>query len=159
MMRVLNWFVLVISLGFGAAFANNIGVDSIEIENAWSRQTVAGMQNGVAYFTVHNNGSEADRIVAVDSPVSEVAELHTHIKDGEVMRMRQVEYIDVPANGSVNLEPGGLHVMLMGLKNPLKAGEVIPVTLKFEQAGSITIEVAVRPLGKAKNNTDEHAGH
>jgi copper(I)-binding protein len=73
--------------------------------------------------------------------------LHTTIKEGDVMRMRQVQSIDVPAGGSTELRPGGLHVMLIGLAQPLVQGTKIPLTLSFERAGTVTVEVMVEAAG------------
>ena len=74
-------------------------------------------------------------------------ELHTHIRDGDVMRMRPVNDIPVPANGEVSLQPGGLHLMLIGLARPLNDGQSIPVSLRFERAGEVTVELAVQAAG------------
>src|SRR5690606_10830983 len=91
------------------------------------------------------------------SPVAETAELHTHIKDGEVMRMRPVEAIEVPAGGSVTLKPGGDHVMLMSLRAPLKEGETFPLTLIFEHRGSREVDVTVKSVGATGH--ESHGGH
>jgi copper(I)-binding protein/predicted peroxiredoxin len=102
--------------------------------------------SGIVYMVIHNNGSTADKLVAAKSDVSEVAELHDHaMDDNGVMRMRPVPegYIEIPANGSVELKSGGLHVMLINLNEALKAGEMFPLTLKFEEFGEVVINVPV----------------
>ena len=95
-----------------------------------------------------NSGAAADALVAAELPVAARAELHTHIKDGDVMRMRQVSSIDVPAGGTVNLQPGGLHIMLIDLKEPLRQGETFPLTLTFAKAGKVTVYVPVKSPGE-----------
>ncbi len=122
----------------------------ITIEGGWSRSTPEMMDgSGIVYMVIHNNGSTADKLVAAKSDVSEVAELHTHtMDDNGVMRMRPVPegYIEIPANGSVELKSGGLHVMLINLNEALKVGETFPLTLKFEEFGEVVIDVPVKDV-------------
>ena len=98
-------------------------------------------------MTLQNAGSTADRLLKAESPVAANAELHTHVKDGDAMRMRPVNDVPVPAGGTTKLEPGGYHIMLIGLKQPLKEGERLPLTLTFEKAGKISIDVPVQKAG------------
>jgi copper(I)-binding protein len=116
----------------------------IVLDNAFARATPGSATVGAAFLTVTNAGTSNDRLIAAASPVAGRTELHTHIKDGEIMRMRPVEAIDVPAGGSVRLEPGGFHVMLLELKAPLRQGEAFPLTLTFAEAGSLTVSVPVK---------------
>ena len=118
----------------------------MEIQNPWARASAGMAKTGAAFMDVKNNGA-ADRVIGVSADVSETAELHTHIRDGDVMKMRRVDAIDVPAGETVRLKPGGLHVMFMGLSAPLKEGETFPLTLTFEKAGDMTVEVEVREAG------------
>lgn len=120
--------------------------DKVEIVEPWARASLAG-RNSAAYMTIVNHGAEKDELIAASSPVARVVELHTHIMDGGVMRMRQVEAIEVNAGEPAVLRPGGLHVMLIGLTRDLKAGESIPLTLRFRNAGERTIEVPVLTAG------------
>ena len=92
---------------------------------------------------LNNTGSQADALVSVSSPVAKKAEIHNHINDKGVMRMRQVAKIDVPAGKSVTLQPGGFHVMLMGLKQPLKLNDTFPVTLKYQSGRTQKITATV----------------
>ena len=96
---------------------------------------------------LENGGSQDDRLLSAASDAAMRAELHTHIQDGYAVKMRPVGSIDLPVGASTQLKPGGLHVMLMGLKAPLKQGESFPLTLSFEKAGSITIEVTIEAVG------------
>lgn len=118
------------------------------VEAPWARATSQGSRVGGAFLTVRNTGELGDRLVAAESEVADRVQLHmTRMEDG-VMQMRQVEGgIDVPAGGVTELKPGSFHVMLMGLKAPLQEGASFPVTLTFERAGSVTIEVPIRAAG------------
>lgn len=104
-----------------------------------------GGANSAAYMVIRNTGSAADKLVKAASNVAQTVELHTvEMKDG-VMQMRPVEGgIDIPANGEVQLKPGGFHVMLIGLKQDLKAGEKVALTLEFEKAGALDVQADVR---------------
>jgi copper(I)-binding protein len=96
---------------------------------------------------VRNTGAAADRLVAVSSPAAAKVELHLHINDKGVMKMREVQGYDVPAKGSFELKPGGAHLMFVDIRRPLKEGETLPVKLKFEKAGEISAEFRVGRLG------------
>ncbi len=155
--RIGTGIVLALSLT-AAAWSADYTAGDIAIDHPWSRATVQGMANGVGYFEMHNQGDQADRLVSVSSPVAKRAELHVHEKDGDVMRMRQVDDIEIPAGDKVMLEPGGLHVMLMKLKKPLEQDSTFPLTLEFEHSGSVEIEVHVDAMGKARSH-DHHDHH
>lgn len=131
----------------------------IKIENAWARATPGLARNGGAYFVAKNEGKDGDRIVGVTANVSARTELHTHINDNGVMRMRQVEGVDVPAGGEVVFRPGGYHIMFIGLHKPLKQGERFPVTLTFEKAGEKTVEVNVMAVGAMKGGMKHDMKH
>ena len=96
-----------------------------------------------AYFVLHNHGTEADRLLAAETEAAAVVELHLSAIEDGVMRMRQVESIEIPARGMTRLEPGGYHLMLIDLNRELVEGDRLPVTLEFEGAGRQTIEVEV----------------
>jgi copper(I)-binding protein len=98
-----------------------------------------------AFMTLTNQGTEANKLVSVTTPVTDRAELHTMAKDAAgKMMMKQVENIDVPAAGSVELKPGSFHVMMFGLSQELKVGETFPLTLKYEQGADTTVQVLVQ---------------
>jgi periplasmic copper chaperone A len=140
----------VTALTLAAAAASHA---QVAVEAPWVRPTVAGQQGGGGFLVLRNSGKTADRLVSGSTPVAERFELHTMSMKGDVMEMRQVEGIDLPAGQEVELKPGGLHVMFMGLKTPLKIGDKVPVTLKFEKAGEITVQFDVmsRPAPRPKN--------
>jgi len=143
----------------GTAFARSDQSGPITIDHPWSRATVAAVPTGAVYFVVHNSGQTADRLISVSSPVAERAELHTHEHEGDMVKMRKIEAIDLAPASTVKLEPGGLHVMLMKLKAPLVKGEHFALDLKFERAGSITVQVAVQDITSTTRKGHEHAGH
>jgi copper(I)-binding protein/uncharacterized protein YcnI len=126
----------------------------IAVDQPFARATPAKV--GGVFMLLKNAGGSADKLVKAASPVAETVELHTHVKDGDAMRMRPVESIPVPAKGQTALEPGGYHVMLIGLKQPLKEGDSFPLTLTFEKAGSVTVAVPVQKAGAPAAGGHEH---
>ncbi|MGV3479820.1 MAG: copper chaperone PCu(A)C [Sphingobium sp.] len=120
----------------------------IAIEHPWSRQTAPGQSNGAGFMNVVNHGKAADRLLGGTSPAAAKVEVHSMTMEGGVMRMRPVKGgLLIPAGGGVALKPGGYHIMLIGLKKPLPPGAQVPVTLRFENAGGITVQLKVRPIG------------
>ena len=113
-----------------------------KVDGAWARPTVAGQGAGGGFLKI-TAGATGDKLVAASSSVSKTVELHTMTMDGDVMRMRQVDVIEVPAGKTVELRPGGFHVMFMGLHKPLQVGESFPLTLRFEKAGEVKVEMKV----------------
>lgn len=133
-----------------------VSASDIHVQNPWARAS-AGMAGAGAAFMAITNGGEADRLVAASAEVSKKVELHTHIKEGEVMKMRRVDAIDIPANDAVHLKPGGLHVMFIGLEEPLQEGQSFPLTLVFENAGEVIVDVQVEKaaaMGHAHGHGD-----
>jgi copper(I)-binding protein len=118
---------------------------TLRVENAWSRVAAAG-RVGVVYLTIVDSGAP-DRLTAVASPVSATASLHESFDDHGVAKMRSVATLPVEAGKPVTLAPGGYHIMLTGLKEPLNQGDEFPVTLIFEKAGQVTATVTVRKAG------------
>ena len=112
------------------------------VEAAWARPTVAGQSGGGGFLKI-TGGSTPDRLLSASAGVAKVVELHTMEMDGNVMRMRQIDGIDVPAGQAVDLSPGGKHLMFMGLNRSLKAGDSFPLTLRFQKAGAVKVDVKV----------------
>jgi len=129
-----------------AMFVAAPALAQVQIENAWARATPPGAKIAAGYLTIRNTGA-ADRLVSATSPAAEKVETHVTVKDGDVSRMREVKGYAVPAKGTVELTPGGSHLMLVNIKAPLKEGEKVPLVLRFEKAGEVKTELAVRPLG------------
>ncbi len=115
----------------------------VEVKNAWARPAPKG-GNSAVYMEVHNARPEPDRLVAAGTDVAEAVELHETRMEGGMHRMRKVEAIPVPPNGTVELRPGGYHIMLIRLNTPLHAGDRFPLLVRFERAGRVTVEVVVR---------------
>ena len=118
----------------------------IEIDNAWTRATPPGAKTAAGSMTIRNQSSSPDRLIRAASPLAARVEMHVHLHDGDVMRMRQVKGYDIPANGSLELKPGGAHLMFVDIKRAFKEGEKIPVTLRFERAGEMKLEFRVGRL-------------
>ena len=126
---------------------------TIDVQDAWARATLGQARTGAAYLTLSALGTTTDRLVAASSPVAAKTELHNHIMVGNVAQMRQVDAIEVAPGSPTLLQPGGLHVMLIDLKAPLQGGASFPLTLTFEKAGAITVQVAVRAGRPAQRHT------
>jgi copper(I)-binding protein len=126
----------------GSVMAQNASVGSIKVENAYTRATAPGQQVAGGFLKIENKGG-ADQLISASSPAAGEVQLHEMAMDGNVMKMRQVKDIPVPANGSVELKPGGLHLMFMNIKAPLAAGETVPVKLKFAKAGEVEVKMPV----------------
>ena len=127
---------------------------SILVDNAWSRATAQGVDIGVGYLTIKNDGDTADRLVSVNTPVAKKAEIHqTQMLDGK-MEMRPVPHgIPIPAKSTVVLEPAGYHLMLMGLKAPLQKGSTFDASLAFEHAGTVDVTFRVEGMGASAPET------
>ena len=135
-------FAAVFVFGTAAASAQT---GELAVDNAWARATPGKSETGAAYVTIRS--PTADRLMAASTPVAKKAELHTMSMSGMVMKMRPIAGIDIPAGQAVTLQPGGMHIMLVGLAKPLQTGEAFPLTLTFEKAGSRTVNVAVEKIG------------
>ncbi|UUX95990.1 copper chaperone PCu(A)C [Aquabacterium sp. J223] len=131
---------------------------AVSAERGWTRPTVAGQPAAGGYLVLQNKGG-ADRVVAASSPVAQRVELHTMTLDNDIMRMRQLDAIDLPAGQTVELRPGGLHLMVFGLKAPLKTGERLPLVLTLEKGGELRTELAVRPTPPGGPAPAEHGTH
>ena len=118
--------------------------NNIELSQAWMRASLAGVPNTAAYLAIRTTDGKPDRLLRAESPVAGKVELHTHIIENGVAKMREVLAIDVPAGAPAELKPGGLHIMLFGVKGTLKDGDSAPLTLIFERAGAVTLTVPVR---------------
>ncbi|MCK0209618.1 copper chaperone PCu(A)C [Starkeya koreensis] len=132
--------------------AHGFKVGEIEIGHPWSRVTPAGAKVAGGYLSLHNEGKEADTLVSATVEIAEKAEIHEmSVKDG-VMTMRQLANgIEIPAGGEVKLAPGGFHLMLMGLKQPLKEGETFKGTLTFAKAGTVDVVFKVEGMAGPKD--------
>jgi copper(I)-binding protein len=145
--RFIFWVCLsVLAVLASPVFAKSKTGD-IHIIKPWARPSPPGAGNGAAYMTLMNRGKTTDRLIRVSSPVAKKVELHTHIKSGDIMRMRRVKAVSIHKGMTQTFKSGGFHIMLMGLKKSLKNGQKFPLTLTFERAGVIKVNVAVYRLG------------
>jgi copper(I)-binding protein len=133
-----------------------LAADAVSVSNPWVRATVPGQSVAGAYMDIAATASAA--LVAVESPVAGKAELHTMTMDGGVMKMRALGRLDLPANKTVNLKPGGYHVMLIDIKRELKAGERVPLTLTLQdqKGGKSTLQVDAEVRAAAAGGHMQH---
>lgn len=130
-------------------------IGDLTVDGAWTRAAASGARSAAVYFVVHNHGAAPDRLIAAASDAAERVELHVHRHEGNVARMVKVSALDIPAHGQAQLIPGGGHVMLVGPRSPLAEGQTLSLSLTFEKAGTLRLDVPVmrRPPGGA------HHGH
>ncbi len=148
-------FGLVASLMLGMAAA--VAAEPPAVHEAWARATPPGVTTGAVYLTLVG-GTEADRIIGVRTDAAATAQLHTETSEGGLLTMKKLDALAIPAKTRVELAPGHEHVMLMGLRGPLKPGDTIRLTLTFERAGDVAIEVPVRDArGASAVMHHEHA--
>ena len=152
---------LLLTMATGAAAQSTAKVGQIEISNAWARASAGKAGAGAAYFEIRNHGGKSDRLVSVKTDVSRTASLHAHIMKDNIMRMARIDGLELPAGGRAMLEPGGHHVMLMGLRKPLMKGHSFPLSLTFENAGTVTVTVAIMGPGSRgpSHTTGGHGKH
>lgn len=131
-----------------AATAAQAASTAPAVREAWSRETPPVARNGVVYFHLHG-GAADDELLGVESPAAAVTEIHEMKHEGGAMQMRRVPSLPVKAGSGTDFAPGGLHLMLINLKQPLVAGAKVPFTLTFRKAGKVEGEAVVRPLAAA----------
>jgi periplasmic copper chaperone A len=151
--------LLALSCWLGAAAAHDYTSGTLRIEHPWARATAGNARNAAVYLHIRNDGAAGERLLRVESPVSEAASIHRTQTSGGVSRMLSMPDLAVPPGEAALLTPeSGLHIMLERLTNPLKRGERIPLTLVFEQAGKVEVEVTVEAAG-ARGSGHGHAHH
>jgi len=126
-----------------AACGGSSGGSGLILSDAWVRNPAIADQPGAAYLVIQNNGA-ADKLLSVTSDIVQTIELHESMMSGNMMQMSPLPNIEVPANGKVELKPGGFHLMLIGLTRPLKVGDKVQLTLNFEKAGKIPVTADVK---------------
>ena len=141
------------------AQAHGLRLGAIAIGHPWARATAPGQPIGGGYLTLDNQGPAGDRLLGASTAVATRVELHSMTMDGYVMRMRALDAIDLPAGRSVALKPGGTHLMLVGLRAPLKAGEKFPLKLRFEKAGEVEVVVNVEAAARVGATSVHGTGH
>ncbi len=130
------------------AMAQDYKIGSLEITTPWSRATPPSARTGGGFMTITNKGTTADRLVTARSSVSDKVEIHEVQMDGSVMRMRELaKGLEIPPGATVMLKPGGYHIMFMELKAPFAKDAKVPLTLVFEKAGSLDVQLNVEAMG------------
>ena len=139
--------------------ASTLLASSIKIENPYVRATPPNLPNSAAFMSVKNDSNKAVSIVSASSSISKVVELHTHDMKNGVMKMYQIPKIDIPANSKIDLKPGGLHVMFIGLNNPLKEGETVTFTLNLSNGETKTITAPIKKVMSGMKHHGKHMHH
>ena len=137
-----------------SAGAHEYKLGDLEIVHPWARASAGNAKNGAAYMTIENRSGTADRLLSASSPIAKMVELHAHVMENDVMQMRPVDAVDLAPGETTKLAPGGLHVMMMGLQETLVEDSTFPLTLHFEQAGEITVDVVVEAVGAMEGEHD-----
>ncbi len=168
--RIVSVFLALLFLS-APAWAHEEKSEHLTISHPWSRATAPSQKVGAVFMTIATNENKPDRLVGAESSDAETVQIHGHSMVDNVMRMRPVDGVPIPATGEAVLEPGGFHVMLIGLKTPLFEETVIPLTLVFENAGRVEIEVVVEaagarrasgnaaPMSSGDHGSGAHSGH
>ncbi len=146
MWRIVVPVVASIALAVAAPAADTAKVGDIAIDQPWARASLGNAPNSAAYMILQNTGAVPDRLIGGSTPVATQVQLHTHVMEGGVAKMRPVDAIEVAPGQPTVLEPGGAHVMLQGLTQKLEEGTTMPLTLVFEHAGKVTLEVPVEGI-------------
>jgi uncharacterized protein YcnI/copper(I)-binding protein len=141
--------------GHGAGATSAVAAGDLEISGYWAKAMLPGQPAGGGYLSITNNGASGDRLVSVSSPAAVMTEIHTMEIVNDVMNMRPVEGgVEIAPGATVELKPGGMHLMFMQVKDPFKEGTTVPVTLEFEKAGKVDLAL---PVQKAAG--DDHSQH
>jgi hypothetical protein len=142
-----------------SAAAQNTSNAGLAFDTPWVRASAPGQKNGAGYVQIQNKSTQTDRLISATTANVGRVELHTIINENGVAKMRQVQGIDVPAGASATLAPGGFHIMFMGLNAPFKAGEIVPVTLRFEKAGEVNVNFEIKPATHNPAAIEQNAAH
>ncbi|KTC63351.1 copper resistance protein CopZ [Pseudomonas fluorescens ABAC62] len=144
---------------FSAANAEDYKAGDLLVSDPWSQELPPNAPTVAAYFVIHNTGITPDRLLGVETPLADKAELHEHVMQGDLMKMQQVPSVAVPAQGELTFAPMAYHVMLLGLKDRslLADGKHFPLTLNFEKAGKVEVQVSVQKAPPAPATEHKHA--
>ena len=148
--KLMAGVLLVVSIG-AYAWAQSPDARSISVEQPWARATPAGARTGAAYLTLTNNAISTERLMGATTPVAETVQFHKVTGKDGIVRMRELRSIDIASGDKLMLKPGNIHIMMVGLKQPLRQGQMFPLTLEFEKAGTIEVVVSVAGVGAMKH--------
>ena len=144
---------------FSAANATDYKAGDLLVSDPWSQELPPNAPTVAAYFVIHNTGATPDRLLSAETPVADKAELHEHVMQGALMKMQQMPSMAVPAKGDLTFAPMAYHVMLLGLKDRsvLADGKQFPLTLTFEKAGKVQVDVSVQKAPPMTGHEHMHA--
>ena len=144
-------FLALAAVCAGSASAQEIKVGGLVLSHAWARATPGGAEVGGGYLTIENKGTAPDKLLGGSSPAAAEIEVHEMAMKNDVMTMRPVSGgLSIPPGQTITFAPGGYHIMMMGLKAPLKQGDRVPMTLQFEKAGKVNVTLDVQSIGATK---------
>jgi copper(I)-binding protein len=140
----------------GSALAHDYQAGALKIGHPWTRATVPAQTTAAGYLSVQNTGRQVDRLIGARAADAERVEMHISRIENDIAKMREVKSFRIPAGGTLKLQPGGSHLMLIGTKRPFKPGERIPVLLRFEKAGEVAVDLSVEALKPAPAESHQH---
>lgn len=141
------------------ALAHDYSLGDLHIQHPWSRPLPPVAPTGAVYLDIENRGEHGDRLTGASTPIAGYVELHEHVHENGLMKMRQIDGLELAPGQSVEFTPGGYHVMLFDLKQPLTAGHEYPLTLIFQQAGEVEVMVKVQQDTTPKASAEGHHHH
>ena len=142
-----------------AALAADTRVGQVVVHDPWARASLGAMRTSAAYMTIEVTGDRADRLIAAASPIAEHAQLHAEVMDQGMAKMRPVAAVEIAPGTPTVLAPGGLHLMLTGLRNKLVEGQTMPLELTFENAGKVALEAPIRGMAGGSDHGMDHGAH
>jgi copper(I)-binding protein len=137
-----RFLAALVVLAAAPVLAHDFKLGDIAIGHPYARPSAPSQRTGAGYLTLANKGAD-DRLISASTPFATSVEMHTMKVEGNMMRMREVGTIELPAGKSVEMKPGGLHLMLVGLKEPLVDGRSFPMKLTFQKAGEVQVDVKI----------------
>lgn len=160
-MRVLLSTLLLGSSFFSVpSIAHDYTAGDLHIQHPWSRALPPVAPTGATYLTIENRGQQSDTLTGAHTPIAAYTELHEHVHQDDLMKMQQIDTVEIAPGNSVEFSPGGHHIMLFELKEPLVAGHAYPMTLVFERAGEVEVEVKVsKDAARAADKQHAEQGH
>jgi periplasmic copper chaperone A len=155
---------LICSLAFallvgGQLYAQTSGANPIKVEEPWARATPGGAKTGAAYLTLVNSGDSTGQLVGATTPMAEKVQFHKESEENGISRMRELLTVEIPPGAKVTFRPGEMHIMLVGLKQPLKEGQTFPLTLQFGNASKVDVVVSIAKVGAMRPGDTGAAPH
>ncbi len=146
MAHLITALLVALCLG-GEPHAQTSAASMVVVQQPWARATPGGAKTGAAYMILKNNGASADRLLSATTPLADQVQFHKETEDNGVSRMREVRNVELEPGAKIVFKPGEMHMMLVGLKQPLTEGQALPLTLQFERAGNIDVTIPIEKVG------------